>query len=175
MKILANELNFNNKFTKLEIEFPVGHNILKLDLKPDYSGDEKLRIMFSVADEFEQYKIFNKKEIRKIYIVGTGVDFRGVTTKENKMFDEDNNEIFFLDFVRIQEEYGYSVFYSEIINKNETDSLSDKEKEDLRQNLLALMNSIDSNNQKIDLKEVVEKINNLSTSQKETLQLLLKM
>lgn len=173
MKILADKLELKtHKFTKVLMEFPIGHKILKLDVKYD-----EMRIIYSVNDEFENYKIFNQKEVRKIYIVGTGVDFRGVTVKDDKMYDEDNHEIKYLDFARIQDEFGYSIFYSEIINKNETDILSDDQKEQLKQNLLALINSInkDEPNSKIDLKEVVDKINDLNPAQKETLQVLLKM
>lgn len=173
MKILANKLDLNtHKFTKILMEFPIGHKILKLDVKYD-----EMRIIFSVPDEFENYKIFNQKETRKIYIVGTGVEFRGVTVKDDKMYDEDNHEIKYLDFARLQDEFGYSVFYSEIINKNENDVLSDEQKEELKQNLLALLNSInnDEPNSKINLKEVVDKINDLSPAQKEALQVLLNM
>lgn len=173
MKILADKLELNtHKFTKTLMEFPIGHKILKLDVKYD-----EMRIIYSVPDEFESYKIFNQKETRKIYIVGTGVEFRGVTVKDDKMYDEDNHEIKYLDFVRLQDEFGYSVFYSEIINKNETDVLSDEQKEELKQNLLALLNSInnDEPNSKINLKEVVDKINDLSPAQKEALQVLLNM
>lgn len=173
MKILANKLDLNtHKFTKILMEFPIGHKILKLDVKYD-----EMRIIFSVPDEFENYKIFNQKETRKIYIVGTGVEFRGVTVKDDKMYDEDNHEIKYLDFARLQDEFGYSVFYSEVINKNENDVLSDEQKEELKQNLLALLNSINNNepNSKINLKEVVDKINDLSPAQKEALQVLLNM